>query len=221
VKVQTVTTILLALAIMIATATIALNLSLFGIFPFTEKATGYSTVEGTVELSKTGVTGITVTTPALEFGSGKYNSSCTQEYAVLDSTKGEINDEDCWVNSSAYPTEPQYHTIENTGSNTVKITAIPNVDDAEMLFCPNDCEESESAKVSLRVVEAEEGSCKGATKEFTTLLSHNSAKSITICDELYYPNSIDTIHVGIRMHVPPDASEGEKYFSVNYQAQPL
>ncbi len=178
---------------------------------------GMTTEVGTVSLTRAGTAGISLGDDVISFGSGYYNGSCFLPYGQLNSNLSK----NCWVNVSAFPSSEDVHTLTNSGNLVINITAsLVNMTDAEMFFCNTEqgCNASLDSEILIQSLDQEEGSCSGLTTSLEALATNSSNLSVSVCDRLDFQDSNDSLKMYLELHVPKDASTGNKTLFLSYVA---
>ncbi len=199
---------------------------------------------GSASITQSGTAGITMRNQTIAFGSGYFNyTSCTgsSDFAELWSLNGTLNytsstvsqvntNATCWVNTTTF-LDPSigsapslaYHTVENSGSTTINLTAYITYSnttaagEAEDIFCVGGCNDTTSAAVGLFAYSNESGACASALN-FTALTYGGGLANQTLCSNLDFTDTSDAMNVFVMMRVPKDVTSGAKSFTVNYQA---
>ncbi len=223
-------------------------LAVYRIVQLNSFSTQQAESQGSSTIFLVGTAGITMRNQTIAFGSGFFNSSssnCTGsvDFSELwslngtlnytDSTVSEVNtNATCWVNTTTF-LDPSigsapplaYHVIENTGDIAVNLTAsiqLSNGTDAwnaEELFCPGGCNNTNSAAVALFTYNNESNACSPGGEFNTTFLTANSAiLNHSICASFNSFDQADTINVFVMMRVPKDVTSGAKSFTITYAA---
>ena len=179
--------------------------------------TGEATSPGNITLTTAGTAGISLSDDTIAFGSGYYNSSCSLSYAEINANGSSL----CWINVTSFPRTGDSHTLINTGTTVVNITvSLVNISDAEQLFCGNSqaCAYSNSSEILIQSVNAEANSCSGLTNGFESIATNSSNQSIGACDILDFSDDSDSLSIYVALHLPRDASAGNKTLLIDYEA---
>ncbi|MDP3728161.1 MAG: hypothetical protein Q8R18_01770 [bacterium] len=181
-------------------------------------STGQVTSTGTISITQAGSAGIGLSDAGIAFGSGYYNSSsCSLGYGIINSNTSRS----CWANSTVYLNSEDMHVLSNSGTVPVNVTVSSvNLTDAEELFCGAalNCTNSSSAAVLVQSLNNESNSCSGLTTNFENITTASANASVGVCDILNYADTNDTIQIYIEIHIPNDASTGNKTLFMNYEA---
>jgi hypothetical protein len=188
--------------------------------------TGKVTDTGTATTTLAGSAGVSLTDSAIAFGSGYYDASCTSGKATLDSF---IPDKTCWTNTTEYLTSPDYHTIRNSGTTLLNVTADTDKTSGEALFCGSDggCLATNfftMVRYKTQDTTGESGSCNsGLVSSWTNILVGDGEPSSTadVCDNLNFEDENDEVNVYYEFTVPMDATSGEKTLTVTYTGTAL
>jgi hypothetical protein len=182
--------------------------------------TGRVTDTGTATTTLAGSAGVSVVSGSAEiaFGSGYYNASCTQGYADLTS---DPPSSDCWINTTAFPTESVSHKIRNSGTTLLNVTVDSDKTDGETLFCGSTggCLSTNTAGVKYNSDYWESNSCNTEmVSSFSDMLTYNGEISSTlkVCDNLNYEDENDEVKISYEFLVPADATSGAKTLTVTY-----
>jgi hypothetical protein len=188
--------------------------------------TGKVTDTGTTTTTLAGSAGITMLEGwgDIDFGSGYYNASCTSGKATLDSFTASM---DCWINTTAFMTDPDFHTIVNTGTTLLNVTMDSDKTSGEHMFCGSDggCLSTNNAGVMYRSAgNIEPGSCNdGLVPDWFDVLFYDLKPSSTldICDSMNYEDENDQVEVYYMFTVPADSTSGAKTLTITYTATAL
>lgn len=178
--------------------------------------TAHATSGGTVTLTQAGSAGISVGDDMIAFGSGKYVSSCSLSYALLNSNASKS----CWDNTTAFMSSEDVHTITNTGTSVLNLTVSPLLNDAEVLYCGSarGCESTDTGEILVQSNNSENSSCSGLSTGFEYLATNSSNRSVGVCDVLDFADASDSVKVYVQLHVPQDATPGDKVLTLSYEA---
>jgi hypothetical protein len=180
--------------------------------------TGKAVSSSSVNFTIAGSAGLNLADDNILFGSGYYNWTCGTDFALLNSNGSRV----CWVNTSAFAAD--YHEVVNNGSVTLNLSAnIATYTDAEEFFCgtTQGCLYSNTAEVLIQASNGEANSCNGLMSGLKWVLTNSTSRSLTICNIMDFADSSDDLKVYVELHVPVDATAGNKTFSVNYVATAL
>ncbi len=165
-------------------------------------------------VSTPSVVGITLDDNTIAFGSGYYNASCTDNYALMNSNISN----NCWINTTAFPNN-DVHLITNNGTVNVNVTAYALVTDAEETFCGSSqgCTLTALARIAIISQNNETGSCTGLD-DYGILATHNSNSTRAVCNSLSSSDSTDQVRTFIELYFPKDSTAGAKSITIVYEA---
>jgi hypothetical protein len=183
---------------------------------------------GTTNVTIAGTAGITLNRASVNYSSGYYNDSCTQDYASIGVGQSGAETTDCWVNTSPKLATGQNvgHVLNNTGTTVINLTMDTDQTSAESYFCGSQgCPFTNVAKVEVRASLAapfgEAGSCASGyfpPGQFTVLSSSAENSSIVLCHYLDYEDTNDQISTTYNFTIPKDADQGAKVLTTTYTA---
>ncbi|MBS3072263.1 LamG domain-containing protein [Candidatus Pacearchaeota archaeon] len=165
--------------------------------------------------SEPSIVGITLDDNNIAFGSGYYNPSCSINYSLINSNTSN----NCWINTSTYPTSADVHLITNNGTVNVNVSSYVVLTDAEQVFCGSSqgCTITDIAQIAIISQDNEIGSCSGLDS-YGILASHNSNSTKAVCDSLSSSDLSDQIKTFIELFSPKDSNPGEKSITIVYEA---
>lgn len=208
---------LLVAAILISVGGIVLNLVLL------HPVTG-ATDSGEANFTQGGAAGITLVDTNVSFGTGYFNSTCTQDYSVLDSETPSVNPSpspNCWVNLSDYPLTPDYHRLRNTGTTPARNLTVLGDKSASDFYCGMGVTcttDPTTSRVEVKATNAESGSCAtNLQSTYTTLSQDTSNVSVTLCRNFLFKDTKDELNTYYNLTVPSGTSAGLKSLTVTYE----
>jgi hypothetical protein len=180
---------------------------------------------GTTNVTIAGTAGITIVSSSINFSSGYYNDSCTQDYAYVGiNSASYVESDNCWVNTSVKlgADDTTSHYLNNTGTTVVNITVDTDQTHAESLFCGTQgCPFTNVAKLEMLISNGEAGSCAAGyfpPGYFTMLSSSSENATAVLCNYLDYEDTNDELDIVFNFTVPKDADQGSKKITLTYTA---
>ena len=217
VKLEGILVHLLVAAVLLAVGGVVFNLVLL------HPVTG-ATDSGVANFTQGGSAGITLVDANVSFGSGFFNSTCTQDYSVLDSETPSVNPSrapNCWVNLSGYPLTPDYHRLRNTGTSPAKNLTALGDKSANDFYCGvgETCGgDVDTSRVEIKATNAEAGSCTNSLQSVYAPLSQNQTNaSVTLCRNLLFKDTKDELNTFYNLTVPSGTTAGLKTLTVTYE----
>lgn len=184
-------------------------------------STGQVSSTATVSLTQAGSAGINLEDAGVVFGSGYYNSSiCSLGYGLLNSNTSRA----CWSNTTAYISSEDVHHLTNSGTVPINVTVSSvNLSDAEELFCGSSlgCTSTAGAGILVQSLDNESSSCSGLTTAFENITTATGNATVGVCDVMGYTDGNDSIQIYVELHIPSDATTGNKTLYLNYEAVAL
>lgn len=161
---------------------------------------GHVTAEGTTQLTVAGLTQITLTDDAVDFGTCGLNSSQTITY-ISNGTNGEsLEDSDSTCSGSF----PDTMTLENTGNKYVNLTISSNATGAEFVDAS-----SGEGSLYFAMANKEVDACNDGL--ITTFTNFSAAPyNYTFCNNFSPTNTEDELYIMYQVTLPPDTRDGTK-----------
>lgn len=198
--------------------------------------TGAVTSDGTTAIEVQGTANITVTASSISIGAGYYTPSCSTGFSKIRTNNTESsapNTTSCWtfaadgVDNQSRNT--QFHTIENTGSTNLNVTANITATTsagglttgARSILCgAGGCPVAQAnALIAIRAHTTEASSCAGTLQTTGSTLADNSAVTATgqnLCTRFLPENGNDEFNTSFELDIPKDADQGARAFTVTY-----
>lgn len=208
---------LIVAAVLVAVGGVVLNLVL--LYPVTG-----ATDSGEANFTQGGAAGITLVDANVSFGTGYFNSTCTQDYSVLDSETPSVDPNpapNCWVNLSGYPLTPDYHRLRNTGTSPARNLTVLGDKSAGDFYCGvgvTCATDPTTSRVEVKATNAEAGSCTTSLQStYTTLSQDTSNVSVTLCRNFLFKDTKDELNTYYNLTVPSGTPAGLKQLTVTYE----
>jgi hypothetical protein len=151
----------------------------------------------------------------ISFGEGYFDPTCGGEFATLYSNGSRT----CWVNTTAYPTVPDIHIIENNGTLDLNLSVtLQNLANAEAAFCNNGVCKSNDALIEIETLNQEANSCGvGLAQGYQLLADNDSSIRARQCDELKSAAGSNELKTNLKLQVPYDQAVEDHNFVLIYE----
>jgi hypothetical protein len=175
-------------AVVMLVAAISLGFTYYSISSFKDSLfTGYVTANGTIYINITSAAAINLTTDVINFSSGRVSAGST--YAVLSTSSGTV------VNGS-WANVTQGFVVENIGNVNVTISLKNGKTNQTFIG-------GTGPLYQLNVTNNEAGACVNVTA--LSQWYNANISGVSICSNLSYLDSADTIRIDVRLGIPYDA----------------
>jgi len=196
---------------------------------------GTSNQTGQVNFTQAGSAGIILQDDGIAFGSGYFNTTCSQSYSVLDSSSlfnagenGAYAAPGCWINTTDLDIEDEgvspvqdYHWIENNGTTVVSISASSNKDGPDFICARLDggvCATA-AANLSVKAAANETTACsQGLNTTYQLMGADGINNTIPLCAMLHFADTKDDMKVYYKLTIPSDISPGFRTMTITYIA---
>ncbi len=190
---------------------------------------------GTASISVSGTTALVVNASQITIYSGYYPILCISGFSRIDTDAKEDDNPkatSCWVNQSGVDNQSRNkgaHRIANNGTTVIQVKAaitssstsgVTTLNATSILCGPANCpHRGDNAKIRIKAINDESSSCTQALQNtYTDLADPSSTTNVTLCNRLEYDDANDELNTTFIMHVPKDADQGNKGFTVTYYA---
>jgi hypothetical protein len=170
--------------------------------------TGFSIVNstGTASVNVSATTSITFTVNTVNFGNGSVNTTggytnCTMRI----NGSATITKSGCVAFNDVNTNAPDAFIIENTGNTNIAVT-INSSSNATVFIGGN----ASVVKYQYTLSENETNSCVAGFNDTLTNWTDVVASEVSICQNLSYVDTTDSLRLGILVVIPIDASQGNK-----------
>jgi hypothetical protein len=199
---------------------------------------GTSNQTGKVNFTQAGSAGIILQDDGIAFGSGYFNTTCSQSYSVLDSASlfnagqnGAYASPGCWINTTALnvydegvDSAQDYHWIENNGTTIVSISASADKDGPDFI-----CGRLEggvcvtaSANFSVKAAANETSACsQGLNSTYQPMGADGINNTVPLCAMLHFADTKDDLKIYYKISIPSDIMPGFKTMAITYIATAL